>query len=152
MTGIIGKAISYTWRSATTIDNFGERTLDQNNFRINGDQSFQLPKGYKIELSGFYQSQALNGNVRIEPFYNLNFGIQKKLKNNARLTFNVNDIFNSLVFKTITEVPSEDILVARTFDFSQRTFKFTYSATFGNQKVKGSRKRNSGGAEKRRVN
>ena len=133
-------------------DEFGIQELDQNFFRINGSQSFRLPRNFNIELSGFYQSDRLRGNVKFKPQNIFNIGIQKKLKHNARLTFNINDVFNSLEFTGVTDLPNENIFVTRTFDFSQRTFRLTYSASFGNQKVKNNRKRNSGGEEKRRVN
>ena len=143
----------YTWQSATTIDEeLGKQIFDQQGFTINGSQSFQLGKEYKIELTGFYQSTSLNGNVQFLPTGVLNIGLQKKLKNNARLTFNINDIFNSFKFIGQTDLPQEQIFVKRVFDFSHRTFRLTYAATFGNQQVKQRRKRNSGRAEKRRVN
>ena len=144
---------NYTWQEATTIDeNSSIYTIQQNNFRINGNQSFNLPNNFSLELSGFYQTRSLNGNVRIDPFGILNLGLQKKLKNKTRLTFNINDIFNSLKFVGTTDLSEAAFLVSRTFDPSQRTFKLTYSMHFGNQKLKGVRKRNSGRDEKRRVN
>jgi len=143
----------FTQQNLVSIDDeFGEQKFNQNSFRINGSQSFKLPNNFNIELSGFYQSEELFGNVRFKPTHTFNIGIQKKLKNNARLTFNLNDVFNSFKFAGVTDLPSENIFVNRTFDFSQRTFKMTYSSTFGNQKVKNNRKRNSGGEEKKRVN
>ena len=143
----------YTYQTAVSVDDeLGTQEFDQNVFRLNGSQSFKLPNDFGIELSGFYQTTSLNGNVKFEPQGVLNFGIQKKLKNNARLTFNINDVFNSLKAIGVTDLPNENIFVTRTFDFSQRTFRLTYSTTFGNQKLKSSRNRNSGDEERNRVN
>ncbi len=143
----------YTYQTAIWVDDeLGTQEFDQNIFRLNGSQSFKLPNDFGIELSGFYQTTSLNGNVKFKPQGVLNFGIQKKLKNNARLTFNINDVFNSLKAIGVTDLPNENIFVTRTFDFSQRTFRLTYSTIFGNQKLKGSRNRYSGDEERNRVN
>ena len=111
--------------------------------------SLQILAPYQI---GFFQSTSLNGNVKFEPLGILNFGIQKKLINRARLTLNISDLFNSLERIEVTDLRNESINITRTFDFSQRTFKLTYSGTFGNQKLQKNRKRNSGVTEKKRVN
>ena len=143
----------YTYQTAVSVnDEFGAQEFGQNVFRLNGSQSFKLLYDFGIELSGFYQTTSLNGNVKFEPQGVFNFGIQKRLKNNARLTFNINDVFNSLKAIGVTDFPNEGIFVTRTFDFSQRTFRLTYSTTFGNQKLKSSRNRNSGDKEQNRVN
>ena len=94
-----------------------------------------------LELSGFYRTATLNGNQRFEPTGVLNFGIQKRLKNNARISFNIGDVFNSLEFISSTNLAEQEFKVRRTFDFSQRTFRLGYSSSFGNQKLKASRKR-----------
>lgn len=144
---------NYIWQESTTLDeNSSIYTLQQNNFSINGNQSFKLPNDFSIELSGFYQTKSILGNVRFSAGGILNVGLQKQLNNKARLTFNINDVFNSLKFAGTTDLAEAAFFVTRTFDFSQRTFKLTYSMPFGNQKLKGVRKRNSGGEEKRRVN
>lgn len=142
----------YLWQRVTTVEPLGTFIDRQDNIRLNSTQTFTLPQQFKIELSGFYQTPSLMGNVRFEPFYILNFGIQKQFKNKSRLTFNITDLLDSIVFEGTTEIADEAVFISRTSDFSQRTFKLTYSTTFGNQKVKGARKRESGKEEKGRVN
>jgi len=143
----------YINQSAISVDEkLGIQDFNQNYFRFNVSQSIKLPKDFGIELSGFYQRTSLNGNVKFEPQGVLNFGIQKKLNNNDRITFNINDLFNSLKAVGVTDLPNENIFVTRTYDFSQRTFRLTYSASFGNKKLKESRKRSSVNEEKKRVN
>ena len=143
----------YTYQELVSIaEEFGTLASNQNSFRINLNQTFKLPKDFSIELFGFYQSPLLDGNVRYEEMGMLNFGIQKKLKNNARLSFNIGDVFNSLKSVGGTDFSTQGAIVDRTFDFSQRTFRLTYAASFGNQKLKSSRNRTSGSAEKDRVN
>lgn len=141
------------WQESTTVEDLGTFTFDQTNFRINGNQTFTLGKDYTAELSGFYQTRSLVGNVKFEPLGILNFGIQKKFKGGSRLAFNVSDIFNSLERVGITDIPEENIYIERAFDFSQRTFKLTYSASFGNKGVKKERDRKTGAdEEKNRIN
>ncbi len=141
------------WQESTTVEDLGTFTFDQTNFRVNGNQTFTLGNDYTAELSGFYQTRSLVGNVKFEPLGILNFGIQKKFKGGSRLAFNVSDIFNSLERIGITDLPEENIYIERAFDFSQRTFKLTYSATFGNKGVKKERNRKTGAdEEKGRVN
>lgn len=141
------------WQESTTVEDLGTFTFDQTNFRLNGNQTFTLGNDYTAELSGFYQTRSLNGNVRFEPLGILNFGIQKKFKGGSRLAFNLSDIFNSLKRVGITDIPEENIYIERLFDFSQRTFKLTYSASFGSKGVKKERNRKTGAdEEKNRVN
>ena len=112
-----------------------------------------LGSGYTAVFSGFYQTRSLRGNIKFEPVGILNSGIQKKFKNGSRLAFNVSDVFNSLEYIGITNIPEENIYIKRLFDFSQRTFKFSYSASFGNKGVKKERNRKTGAEdERKRVN
>lgn len=144
---------TFLWQESTTIDDLGTFTFDQTNLRINGNQTFTFGNNYTAELSGFYQTRSLVGNVKFEPLGILNFGIQKKFKGGSRLVFNINDVFNSLKRVGITDLPEENIYIKRTFDFSQRTFKLTWSASFGNKGVKKERNRKTGAEnEKKRVN
>lgn len=141
------------WQKSKTVEDLGPFTFDQTNFRINGNQTFTLGNGYTAELSGFFQTRTLSGNVRLEPMGVLNFGLQKKFKGGSRLTFNITDIFNSLKAIGITDLPNDNIYIERAFNFSQRTFKLTYSANFGNKGIKKERDRKTGAdEEKKRVN
>jgi len=143
---------TYTWRKSNMRDNSGGATFLNNNLSINGNQSFTIAEDLSAELSGFYQTNSQVGNVTFDPLGALNVGIQKRFSNNSRLSFNVTDIFNSLKRTGITNLSSNDFFVNRTFDFSQRTFKLTYTISFGNQNIKGARNRNSAQEEQERIN
>ena len=144
---------TFLWQESTTVEDLGIFTFDQANFRINGSQTVNLGKNYSAELSGFYQTRTLNGNVTFEPYGILNFGLQKKFKNGSRVAFNMADAFNSLKFEGITDNPGDTIFINRSFDPSQRTFKVTYSTSFGNNSVKKERERKTAAEdEKSRVN
>ena len=127
---------------------------EQKSFSLNTVQTFKLPKDYNFEVSGFYRSRGINGAVKRKPVGAVNVGLQKKLSgNNGRLSLNVNDLFRSLKFVSYTDDPSLGFQYEGQFRFSERAVRLTYSRNFGNNKVKGSRKRDTGSAEEQlRVN
>ncbi|MEM7572407.1 MAG: TonB-dependent receptor [Bacteroidota bacterium] len=139
------------WQEINTNDEAGLQTNNNQFTRFNGNFSFSLPKQWTIELSGFYQTRNLNGNVAIQATGMLNFGLQKQLPNGARISFNVNDVFDSFVFSGITDIPELDLFIERSFDFSNRVFRLSYSASFGDSQVRRNRNR-QGPEEAGRVN
>jgi hypothetical protein len=142
----------YTWRKSNVENDSQLLTIRNNNLSVNGSQSFTLARDLSAEISGFFQTRSQIGNVRFEPLGTLNVGIQKQFSNNSRLSFNVTDILNSLKRTGKTSLADEDFYVNRTFDFSQRTFKLTYSLSFGSQNISGARNRDSAREEKERIN
>ena len=126
---------TYLYQSSTTVEPLGEFTFNQHNFQINGNQTITLPADLSFTVSGFFESRSLSGNLRFDPYGVLNVGLQKKLKV-GRITFNVTDLLNSLELTGTTDLSEENAFMVRTFDFSQRTFKVTYTASFGNQKLR----------------
>ncbi|MEO1260837.1 MAG: outer membrane beta-barrel protein [Bacteroidota bacterium] len=128
--------------------------LRTQNFRATVINMFTLPKDFSAELIGFYQSKGLFGITTFLPFRGINLGIQKKLPNdNGSLRFGIDDVFNSLYFRGQTNFPEQNLVSNNRFDFSQRTFKLSYSRNFGNKKLKDQRRRATGAEEERqRVN
>ncbi len=143
---------TYTWRESNIRNQSGTLSLTNNNLSVNGSQSFTLAQDISAEISGFFQTRSQVGNVTFDPLGSLNVGIQKRFSNNSRLSFNVTDILNSLKRTGKTNQTGEEFFANRTFDFSQRTFKLTYSVSFGSQKVKGARNRDSAREEQERIN
>lgn len=139
------------WQEVNTSDEAGLQTNNNQFTRFNGNFSFSLPKEWGIELSGFYQTKNLNGNVTVQATGMLNFGLQKQLPNGARISFNVNDVFDSFVFTGITDIPELDLFIERSYDFSNRVFRLSYSTSFGDSQVRRNRNR-QGPEEAGRVN
>lgn len=55
-----------------------------------------LPKDFKIELTGNYQSNLPFGYMNIEPLWMMNFGVKKSFwKNKATISLAIDDIFNT---------------------------------------------------------
>ena len=143
---------TYTRRESGIRDNSESITFRNNNLAVNGSQSFTLGENLRAEISGFYQTRSQVGNVRFNSLASLNVGIRKQFSNNSRLSFNVSDILNTLKRTGITNMTNDNFFVNRTFDFSQRTFKLTYSFSFGSQNIKGARDRDSAREEQERIN
>ena len=142
---------NYLW-TETTQTVAGLRIVeDQNSINFNASTTVQLTENLIGEVSGFYRTRQLNGNVRIAPTGQLNLGLGYKFPNGGRLRFNVTDVLNSFEIVTETNVPEQNFFVERTFDFSQRVFQVGFSANFGNKDVR-TNERQSGSEERQRVN
>lgn len=65
-------------------------------FQVKSAHNINLPKDFKLELSGFYQSRYISGNLEFEPSFSIDGGLNKSLfsnKLNARLL--MTDIFKT---------------------------------------------------------
>jgi len=122
---------------------------NQNGFQINSTQTFKLPEKFSIELSGFYMSPVING------YYNwlargfVNLGIQKEFNNSSTLRISCNDIFETSQFRWRT-AENETYSFYGNIKFDKRIFTLTYSLKFGDNKIKGVRKRSVGSEEELR--
>lgn len=140
--------IQGNWQQLNAIYKNGPFRIEQKNFGFNSSQNFILPKDYSIELSGFYQSKSLFGASVLNGYGMANFGVQKKLgENNNKLRFAITNLFDGGIWKGLTEIPAENIYVNNSFKFDQRTFKLTYSQSFGNKKLYAKRNRSSASQE-----
>ena len=118
------------------------------NFNIYSSQNITLSKFLSAELSGFYQSAGLFGTAKFKGLGALNVGLQKSLKkNNAKLRFSIDDVFASIKYRTSVDMPDQHFLTRSEYNFSQRTFKLTYSRNFGNSSLKDKRDRSTGSEE-----
>ena len=72
----------------------------------------------------------------------LNLGVQKKF-DNSTLKFGVDDIFSSMRWTTIIDLPAENIYSNNFLQFSRRIFKLTYTQSFGNKILKAKRSRST---------
>lgn len=114
-------------------------------FNINITNNFTLPKGFRAELGGWYQSRQLYGFMDLQPMWMLNAGIQKNiLKDKGTLRLNAQDIFWTAPPSATSLYNSyrEDFEVNR--ETRQVTLSFSYR--FGNNKI-GPARRRTGGAE-----
>ena len=121
------------------------------NFSTNSTHSFKVNNSFSMELSGFYNGPSLFGSARFEEILGINFGAQYKFNEKwGTIKFSVNDIFDEIRWRTSTNIPEQNISTDNFFDFSNRTFLFTYTRNFGNSKLKSARERGTAADEERR--
>jgi hypothetical protein len=143
--------IQGNWQQLNATYSKGPFSVEQKNFNFNSAQNFTLPKEYSIELSGFYQSKGLFGATVTRSFGMANVGLQKRFgENNNKLRFAVTNVFDGGLVRGVTDIPAENIYVNINLRFSQRTFKLTYSQSFGNKKLNDKRNRTSASDEEQR--
>ena len=101
-----------------------------------------------MELSGNYNAPSYFGLAKFQATGALNIGIQKNLGANwGKVSMNVSDLFLSTNWIGSTSQPQNNILVDLSFRFAERTFMLSWTNTFGSQKLKSSRDRQTGAAE-----
>jgi len=128
--------------------------FERKSWYYNGSMNFTLAHGFSAELSGYYFSKALYGALDSHPFGELNVGVQKELpNNNGTLKLNVTDILFTGNWTGTILLPENNFYYKGYYQFSERTFRLTYSRNFGNSKLKEARSRSTGSEEERnRVN
>jgi len=121
-------------------------TVDQsyNAFNLYSEQTVKLPKGFSVQLSGWYNSRAFWGTLRSGQQGAMDFGIQKKLfdgKGDLRLRFG--DILHTAGWNGENLFTPGLKMIARG-NWESRTVTLNFSYRFGSAEVKGSRQRKTG--------
>ncbi len=141
--------VTGTWQQVNTFYEKEPVKIAKKNISINMTQSFTLPANFTVELSGFYSSPSLNGITVVKSMGLLDFGIRKKLGARANINFSVGNLLNSMDFRGYTRLPEKNLVGDIHLRFSWRTFKLTYTRSFGKQKLKASRSRTTGAEDEK---
>ena len=117
-------------------------------YMIQLNSTFNWGNNWSASFDGQYMSEFLTGDQvqRIYPY--LNAGIRKKFNSGAALSLSFQDILNSI--GRIDWDYNQPALGIRTYgdnNWSERQVRVTYSFLFGNQKLSGQRKRDTGASE-----
>jgi hypothetical protein len=129
-----------TWQEVDAFRSDEPFTLGRTDFSFNSTQNVSLPYDLDLEATGFYQSASLFGAIRTDAFWAVNLGLQRELPGGrGKVTFSVNDLFNSLEVTAKTGARDEPVYIEQVFDFGQRTFSLTYTTRFGDGKAAGRR-------------
>ncbi len=113
---------------------------------INTSNNFNLPKGFRAEVSFWYQSRQIYGFMDLKAMWMLNLGLQKNfLKNKMTVRLNAQDLF----WEGLPSAFSEYEAYQESFDVKRDTRKvvLAISYRFGNQTVRPARKRRGGASD-----
>ena len=116
------------WRNIVNASYMNEPLrLRKNSISYNITNTFTLPKDFKAELSGFYNSGALQGLILSKSQYQINFGLQKNLfKDNATIKVNVSDIFRTNKFRGSAIYGNVNTILGNTWDSRRLNVSFTW--------------------------
>ena len=114
------------------------------NFLVNINNQLKFQKGWSAELSGWYRTKGVEGQIIINPLAQVSAGVSKLiLKDKGTLKVNVRDIF-------YTQQPEGHINFQNTEAYfknkrDSRVVNFTFVYRFG-KPIKGQQSKKSGGA------
>lgn len=109
------------------------------------EQTFRLPKGWSVQLSGWFNSPAIWGAVfRSKAQGAMDLGIKKQLfdgKATASLSFG--DILNTAGWSSVNDF-TPGLYMRGSGTWESRTVRFNLNYRFGNKNIKGARQRKTG--------
>ena len=114
------------------------------NFVTNINNQFKFKNGWSAELSGFYRTKGVRGQISIDPLSKIGAGIQKEIMNKkATVKLNVQDAFFTMIQNGRIDIANTDASFHQYGDSRVVSLNFTYR--FG-KAIKGVQKRKTGGA------
>ena len=125
---------------------FGVEKVDisATNFLVNVNNQFTFKNGWSAELSGFYRTKGIEGQIVIKPLAQLNAGVQKQiLQKKGTIKLNIRDFLRTMREKGNINLSNTDAQFRQLRDNRVATLSFTYR--FG-KPIKGVQKRKTGGA------
>ncbi|MEO6550770.1 MAG: outer membrane beta-barrel protein [Ferruginibacter sp.] len=134
----------YNYSHYTGLLNGENINIKAGNFLVNVNNQFKLKKGWSAELSGFYRTSGIEGQIIIRPMGQLNAGVQKQiLKNKGTLKLNVRDMLYTMTATGDIKFQRTEAYFRNKRDSRIATISFGYR--FG-KPIKGVEKRKTGGA------
>ena len=131
-----------------------ESVIDRTSWATNAyvSNNFTIKKGVRAELSGNYQSPMNYGIIDMKAQWGIDAGLNMSvLDGKGRISFNVNDIFNTRRFGGTIRQGNVDATINNKWE-SRRVF-VSFSYNFGNNEVKPNRRRRTATSdEQNRVN
>ena len=118
-------------------------------FQFSSTQSFMLKHQFSLEANLQYSSGGVWGRWVMDPMWWLNVGAKKKLGKSGSLSFNINDVFMTSLWKiNASESSWSGSFYGR---FQRRSFILSYTTTFGRNEVKAKRERQTAVDSEKRV-
>ncbi len=123
----------------------GDRKVNLDVFALSFfmQNSFNLGKGFKAEISGFYNSPTIwQGSFKSKAIYGIDGGVQKTLfKGKANLRVALSDMFRIMKWSGNNNFTGQFNEASGRWE--SRQFKLNFSYRFGNSQVKAARQRKS---------
>jgi outer membrane receptor protein involved in Fe transport len=111
---------------------------------VYSEQTFKLPKGFSVQLSGWFNSPGYWGTLRSISQGAMDFGVQKKiLDGKGELRLRVGDILRTAGWGGTT-VFSPGLVMNARGNWESKTVTLNFSYRFGSAEVKGARVRKTG--------
>lgn len=113
---------------------YQNKKFEVNNFSWTNRTSlnFTLPQRWRIQLSGNYEAPKVNPQGRSLAVYFADFGMSKDVfKSKATIGLNVNDIFNTRKWRSITE--TAEIYSESMFQWRPRSIRLVFNYRFNQQ-------------------
>lgn len=109
-----------------------------------GSNTFLLPAGFKLEVSGWFSSPSIwGGTYLVKSLGSLDIAVEKKLmKDRMSLRLAFNDIFYTSPWKA--DMQYGDLYIDGSGRWESRKIAFTLSYNFGNSEIKKARDRKTG--------
>ena len=115
------------------------------NYTVNVTNQFTFKKGWSAELSGFYRTKAIEGQILIHHIGQVTSGVKKDvLKGKASLKLTVRDMFGPMLVKGNINFQNTQASFSQYSD--NRVASLTFNYRFG-KPIKGLKNRKSGGAD-----
>lgn len=134
----------YNYRNYKGLLNGEQINVAGGNYMINLNNQFKFNKGWSAEISGFYRTKGIEGQIIIQSMGQLNAGVQKQvLKNKGTVKLNVRDILYTMQATGDISFQRTDAYFHQERDSRVATISFAYR--FG-KPIKGIQKRKTGGA------
>lgn len=115
------------------------------NWLLNVTNQFKLEKGWSAELSGFYRSKGVEGQIMMHPLGQLSAGVSKQvLKGKGSIKLNMRDILYTQFPKGNINFDNTEAFFSNRFDSRVANLSFTYR--FGKPLKEQQNRRRPGGA------
>ena len=126
-------------------------TVHQAGVTINWINSFTLPKGFSMEISGRYQSRMLAGVSQYLEFGSLNAAIQKTLGKHGTLRLAIDDILYTDIWRLETKLPENNLDFYFDYNWHNQFVRVTYTYNFGNTELRSTKLKSGSEEERQRV-
>ncbi len=136
---------NYTYNKFTGMLYGSDINISSPTVLLNVNNQFRFSHGWGAELSGFYRSKGVEGQILLQPFGQMSAALSKQiLKEKGSLKLGVRDMLHTQIIKGTIDFQQTDATFKNSRDSRQVSLTFTYR--FG-KPIKGSQpRRNTGGA------